>query len=597
MNYTAANDTVNINTPSGKVATASGTQSVAVGGMAKADADHTIAVGYNAQANSASEVVVGRAAGSGGATHQDYSLILGTEAGQSADGTTKDTDEIRASVIEHLTPEEKALEEEAKEQLIKEKIESVKSGQSGRNLYMGYQAGNSSKGGRNTFIGSQNAGSGAVGDLNIGIGQASLLRAKGNENTAVGAYSGQKVTGHYNSAVGTGAGKVVTGSYNSSLGILAGSNVEGNENTALGSVSGTHVVGDYNMSLGTESAYNVHGNSNLLIGRRAGTATKIIEVDGETYEDYDAEATPVTGDRNIIVGESAGVSLVGSDNIVMGTNAGIGMNANQSIAIGSETVANYDDVVALGNHIQTTAAHSVFLGDGAAYVSESNRTKGIATDYTNMMIDGSSYAIAGGSEVVGVMSVGSDTTTRRIQNVAPGLVGPDSTDAINGSQLYAVTKSMGENIHNLRQESRRGDAMNAALAALKPVAYNPAEPTQIMAGIGNYRGKSAVALGAAHYVNGRTMINGGVAFSGDSRIMANLGLTWRIGQGEVPEDIGADNDKIVLALNTRVDSLEKVVDKQNSIIQQQTAKMDAQQQRIEQQQVQIDKLLALLQTK
>lgn len=628
INYKAANDTVNINTEYGKVATADGTQSVAVGGLATAGEKYTIAVGQNAQAKSEGEVVVGRSAGSS-ATHQDYSLILGTAAGQNANGTTKDTDEIRASVIEHLTPEEKALEEEAKEQLIKERIGSVKSGQSGRNLYMGYQAGYSSNGGRNTFIGPQNAGSGAVGDLNVGLGMAVLYNTNGNENvglgaysgqyvtgndntsvgfwsgrnveglenTALGSYSGEDVTGHYNSAVGTGAGKVVTGSYNSSLGILAGSNVEGNENTALGSVSGTHVVGDYNMSIGTESAYNVHGNSNLLIGRRAGTATKIIEVDGETYEDYDAEATPVTGDRNIIVGESAGVSLVGSDNIVMGTNAGTGMNANQSIAIGSETVANHDDVVALGNHIQATAAHSVFLGDGAAYVSESNRTKGIATDYTNMMIDGSSYAIAGGSEVVGIMSVGSDTTTRRIQNVAPGLVGPDSTDAINGSQLYAVTKNMGENIHNLRQESRRGDAMNAALAALKPVAYNPVEPTQIMAGIGNYRGKSAVALGAAHYVNGRTMINGGIAFSGDSRIMANLGLTWRIGQGEVPEDIGADNDKIVLALNTRVDSLEKVVDKQNSIIQQQTAKMDAQQQRIEQQQVQIDKLLALLQTK
>ncbi|MBM6825333.1 YadA-like family protein [Veillonella magna] len=574
VNYTAADNRININTKwdskatatgeqsvaVGGLATATGKQSVAVGDMATAGADYTIAVGHNAQAKSEGEVVVGQAAGSL-ATHQNYSLILGTHAGQKANGTSNENKS------------------------------------NGYNLYMGYWAGYSSSGGRNTFIGAQNAGSEAVGDLNIGIGQASLLRAKGNENTAVGAYSGQDVTGNDNSAVGTSAGKVVTGSYNSSLGILAGSNVEGNENTALGSVSGTHVVGDYNMSLGTESAYNVHGNSNLLIGRRAGTATKIVEGDGETYEDYDAEATPVTGDRNIIVGESAGVSLVGSDNIVMGTNAGIGMNANQSIAIGSETVANHDDVVALGNHIQTTAAHSVFLGDGAAYVSESNRTKGIATDHTNMMIDGSSYAIAGGSEVVGVMSVGSDTTTRRIQNVAPGLVGPDSTDAVNGSQLYAVTKSMGENIHNLRQESRRGDAMNAALAALKPVAYNPAEPTQIMAGIGNYRGESAVALGAAHYVNGRTMINGGVAFSGDSRIMANLGLTWRIGQGEVPEDIGADNDKIVLALNTRVDSLEKVVDKQNSIIQQQTAKMDAQQQRIEQQQVQIDKLLALLQTK
>ena len=70
INYKAANDTVNINTEYGKVATADGTQSVAVGGLATAGEKYTIAVGQNAQAKSEGEVVVGRAAGSG-ATYQN----------------------------------------------------------------------------------------------------------------------------------------------------------------------------------------------------------------------------------------------------------------------------------------------------------------------------------------------------------------------------------------------------------------------------------------------------------------------------------------------------------------------------------------------
>lgn len=124
-NYTAATDRVNINTEWTSKATATGNQSVAVGGLAKADADYTIAVGQNAQANSASEVVVGRAAGSG-ATYQNYSLILGAEAGQIADGTAAPDDtnvktdkQIREDVEKALSDEEKALDAKKKKSLFK----------------------------------------------------------------------------------------------------------------------------------------------------------------------------------------------------------------------------------------------------------------------------------------------------------------------------------------------------------------------------------------------------------------------------------------------------------------------------------------------
>ena len=208
---------------------------------------------------------------------------------------------------------------------------------------------------------------------------------------------------------------------------------------------------------------------------------------------------------------------------------------------------------------------------------------------------------------------GKVSTPITVTNVADGALNAGSTDAVNGRQLYAVKEDVEKNassiediygklghvdrdIHDLRQESRKGDAMNAALAALTPMAYNPSEPTQIMAGVGSYRGEQAAALGVAHYVSGRMVVKGGIAYAGDNHLMANMGITWQVGSGYVNNrtSVNASDDTTVAALNTRVDSLEKVVDKQNSIIQQQTATMDAQQQRIEQQQAQIEKLMAML---
>jgi hep/hag repeat protein len=72
--------------------------------------------------------------------------------------------------------------------------------------------------------------------------------------------------------------------------------------------------------------------------------------------------------------------------------------------------------------------------------------------------------------------------------------------------------------------------MSSALSALKPMAYDPYEPTQIMAGYGNYRGDSALALGVAHYKNESMMLHAGVAWAGsNSHMMANAGVTWKVG--------------------------------------------------------------------
>ena len=111
-----------------------------------------------------------------------------------------------------------------------------------------------------------------------------------------------------------------------------------------------------------------------------------------------------------------------------------------------------------------------------------------------------------------------------------------TTDA-NGAPVYdlAVTGTPGApaadpRVDMLGEEIGRVGAQGAALSALKPIQYDPLEPTQIMAGYGNYRGNSAVALGVTHYKNESTLIHGGVSWAGgSSHMMANAGVTWKVG--------------------------------------------------------------------
>ncbi|WP_059360998.1 ESPR-type extended signal peptide-containing protein [Veillonella tobetsuensis] len=144
----------------------------------------------------------------------------------------------------------------------------------------------------------------------------------------------------------------------------------------------------------------------------------------------------------------------------------------------------------------------------------------------------------------------------RIVNLAPGIAGTDgvNVDQLKGSRTTltsednSVTLNRTDNgqggynydlsvkgvndprVNILNEEIGLVGAQGAALSALKPMQYDPMEPTQIMAGYGNYRGNSALALGVAHYKNESTMFHGGISWAGgSSHMMANAGVTWKIG--------------------------------------------------------------------
>ena len=133
---------------------------------------------------------------------------------------------------------------------------------------------------------------------------------------------------------------------------------------------------------------------------------------------------------------------------------------------------------------------------------------------------------------VTINNTGINAGGKKVTGVAPGDISANSTDAVNGSQLFATNQMVVNNmnqINNLRDESREGDALGAAMAALKPLDFDPYQRSQVMAGVGYYRGKEAVALGLAHYKNEDLMFHGGLAYAGNSELMANIGVTYRFG--------------------------------------------------------------------
>ena len=109
------------------------------------------------------------------------------------------------------------------------------------------------------------------------------------------------------------------------------------------------------------------------------------------------------------------------------------------------------------------------------------------------------------------------------------------TDAVNKEQMDEAFAKLGNSVAGVQSEMRNVGADAAALAALKPLQYDPLEPTQIMAGVGLYKNNNAVALGIAHYTNESTLFHAGISFGG-SQNMINLGITKKFGHHDKKEN-------------------------------------------------------------
>lgn len=285
----------------------------------------------------------------------------------------------------------------------------------------------------------------------------------------------------------------------------------------------------------------------------------------EDTNDFDSSATgkyataigaktKVNGDQSSGLG--VGNKINANDSIAVGNSntinkqksgtygSGNTINGENSYAVGNGNTVDSANTVVVGNNVKSTADNSVILGNNSGYSKASKRTAGNGA-LTSQTLNGKERHFAGGAanEVVGVVSVGNTTVdpngketvqTRRIQNVAPGLISKDSTDAINGSQLYAMMNESNNNLDKLKgQVNKMGKRHRAGLAGVNaattlPQVFMPGK-SMISAGAGHYKGQSAVAVGYSRASDSGKLIfklQGNVNTQGEFGAGAGIGYQW-----------------------------------------------------------------------
>ena len=276
-----------------------------------------------------------------------------------------------------------------------------------------------------------------------------------------------------------------------------------------------------------------------------------------------------------------------------------GWNVNTGTVTGSSGVSNgaASTKVSSGEEVNLQAGNNMIVSQTGKTISYalnpvlSRMTSATFTDSAGntTVTNGNGITItppAGGApSVVSLTSDGLNNGGNKITNVAPGHA---PTDAVNMSQLQGIGNSQAAAINQVAAEVERVGAHAAAMAALKPIQYDPLEPTQFMAGIGNYRGQTAAAIGLAHYTNDNTMFNVGVSVGGNHN-MVNAGVTHKFGisaeKKNIPDRYKAGPISSIYVMQDEMTQLRS----ENEAYK---AKLDKQQSEIDALKAAVDQLLA-----
>ena len=284
----------------------------------------------------------------------------------------------------------------------------------------------------------------------------------------------------------------------------------------------------------------------------AAGATYEVSVDKNDVKDAAREAVTVTGDNKAITVDVQPNATNHTTNYQVNFN---GKEAAKQIPLtykengGNARTVMLSDGLDFSNGVNTTA-HTDANGKVSFDV------KGDLTNITSISNNSNGPKVSFGGDTVNITGGNLNMGGNKVTNVQRGT---DDNDAVNVKQLkdsrttltsddhsvvlkktesadgglnydLSVKGAVDPRVDQLNEEIGRVGAQGAALSALKPMQYDPLEPTQIMAGYGNYRGNSAIAVGVAHYKNESTMFHGGLSWAGgSSHMMANAGVTWKVG--------------------------------------------------------------------
>lgn len=331
-------------------------------------------------------------------------------------------------------------------------------------------------------------------------------------------------------------------------------NAKGN-NIAIGRISLNGSSGGANVALGSKTFLNGKGDYNFLGNFAAGFNSTI----SNTIAIGSFAGSGATGNKNVWLGAGQAGGSTGNNTVLIGSNSTVDGNFNYGIGHNAELKGESNAVVGAYNHV--TANNTYVLGDHVTTTLDNAVVLGShSTAESSDVVRTPSYTYAGGTvnfagtAPVSTVSVGATNQERTITHVAAGRVSADSTDAINGSQLYGANQQIDNlynKISNIGKEANKGDARAAALAALHPMQFDPDNRVQVMGGIGHYKDANALALGVGYYPKENLLLTAGATVN--DHIMANLGVSYKFGENKTLQKISPASYN---ALEQRVDTLE-----------------------------------------
>ena len=313
--------------------------------------------------------------------------------------------------------------------------------------------------------------------------------------------------------------------------------------TATGDVTAKNVTTSGNVTAaGTLKGDTVQGNTvkagNVTI--TGGTTNTITGLSNTTW----TPAGGIQADRAATEGQLQ--QAINQVNATVGSTALTfkgDTNPAQSMTLQGNTFAITGDTMiktttntnGIGLSLDTSKVNIAYAANGAngqttSLTSGFNFTDG---DYTKATVAANGVvkydAKTSSITVANGQATASGTDLATADNVAHAINQMTQANAGNTTQLR-------QEINKVATETQRIGAHAAAMAALKPIQYDPLEPTQVMAGVGNYHGETAAALGLAHYTNENTMFNVGVSLGGNHN-MVNAGVTHKFGSSPEKKNI------------------------------------------------------------
>ena len=453
----------------------------------------------------------------------------------------------------------------------------------------------------------------------IAVGQGNTITSANGSSSAYG----NQNTIDGNQANAFGDGNTVTGAFAQAFGdsnVINGTNAigYGYNNTVAGTTtnyrdrtfdnepdSATLQTGSWNSnSVAIGSKNTALGSSALAVGNEAkAKMSETIAIGHEAQADKTwgiAIGTRATASdvRSLALGhqaKSAGykANAIGADATANGNHAnaigssatatgdhaqafGAGAQATgvRTNVFGSDAAATADYSIAIGNKANASTANSIALG--------ADSTTRSATSVTNATIARHTFGGFAGTSPVGSVSVGKAGQERQIHNVAAGKISADSTDAVNGSQLYSVANDLQTQINNstpgqinnnitnlnnrvgnVEKRVNKVGAGSAALAALHPLDFNPDDKWTIAAGYGHYHNANSAALGAFYRPNEDTMFSvGGTVGTGETQL--NAGVSLRLGKRSPESRSRVAMGREIAELNARLQDMEN---KYNNLLQ------------------------------